>query len=265
MTTTQLLLRTWEWTSPAWLAAAFASAGYLFLTRRRRVSAGQLQLFLAGIAVFVVALASPLAFLAKDYLFSAHMVQHLLLLLIVPQLVLLAWPRPDGADARPHSPGGPSRAKVLFGWLAGVSAMWLWHIPAFCTASMQSGAVFCTQIATLLGAGAAFWWPIFSPVTWHRLSPPQAVAYLFTGCVACTVLGVYLTFAPVSACPLYAAPADPLGVLPLIRGAWGLSHAADQQLGGLLMWLPACMIYLTAVLAMMARWYRVDREPAAAR
>jgi len=134
--------------------------------------------------------------------------------------------------------------------------MWFWHIPAMCSASLNSRGVFAVQTVSLIVAGLLFWRPIFSSNHAARLSPPNAVIYLFTACVGCTLLGIYLTFSPVSACPIYHHPADTLGLLATIRGRWGLSFAADQQLGGLLMWVPACMIYLSVIMAMLARWYR---------
>jgi cytochrome c oxidase assembly factor CtaG len=103
--------------------------------------------------------------------------------------------------------------------------------------------------------GAAFWWPILSPRTEHRLPDLTAVAYLFTACVACTVLGVSIAFSPVTVCSAYGHATDPLGALPLVRGAWGLTPAVDQQIGGLLMWVPGCTTYTAAILGVVARFY----------
>jgi len=70
-----------------------------------------------------------------------------------------------------------------------------------------------------------------------------------------SVLGIILTFAPVSICPVYQHPVDRLGILSAIRGDWGLTSDRDQQIGGLLMWVPMCAIYVTAILAQLARWH----------
>jgi putative membrane protein len=115
--------------------------------------------------------------------------------------------------------------------------------------------VFAFQVLTLLAMGIFFWWPVFGPYARARLSPLAGIAYLFTACLGCTVLGIYLTFAPVGVCSVYAHPVDRLGILSLVRNHWGLSPALDQQVGGLIMWVPACSIYLTAILALLARWY----------
>jgi cytochrome c oxidase assembly factor CtaG len=69
------------------------------------------------------------------------------------------------------------------------------------------------------------------------------------------VLGIILTFAPVSICPVYQHPVDRLGILTTIRSTWGLTSDRDQQIGGLLMWVPMCAIYAAAILAQMARWH----------
>jgi cytochrome c oxidase assembly factor CtaG len=206
-----------------------------------------------GLLVFLFTLTSPLDALANGYLFSAHMLQHLLLLLVVPPLLLLARPVHNRltASIRPQALGHP-----LLGWLSGVGAMWLWHAPTLCDAAATSPAVHGFQTASLLILGSLFWWPILGPDTPRRLSPLLGIAYLFTACVACTLLGIIITFAPVSVCPAYLHPIDHGGLLSLIRDRWGLTPAVDQQVGGLLMWVPACLIYLSAILGLLARWYR---------
>src|SRR4029079_6433727 len=103
--------------------------------------------------------------------------------------------------------------------------------------------------------GSVFWWQVLAPGELQRLSPPAGIVYLFTACVACRVLGSILHFAPVSICPIYQHPVDRLGILSTIRGSWGLTSDRDQQIGGLLMWVPMCAIYAAAILAQMARWH----------
>ncbi len=75
-------------------------------------------------------------------------------------------------------------------------------------------------------------------------------------------MGVLITFAPTLLYPSYAHPVDAYGILGVIRNKWGISAAMDQQIGGLLMWVPGCLIYLAAILTMFARWYAEEvREP----
>jgi cytochrome c oxidase assembly factor CtaG len=104
--------------------------------------------------------------------------------------------------------------------------------------------------------GAIFWRQILAPREEDRRSPPGAVLYLFSACVACSILGILITFSPVSVCPIYAqAGADCLGILNLIQANWGITPDRDQQIGGLLMWVPMCLVYLSAIVAQLARWF----------
>jgi cytochrome c oxidase assembly factor CtaG len=248
----------WYWQSPAWWVALAATFIYTAVIRHRRVSVAQLVCWAVAIAAFVIALASPVAVLASRYLFSAHMAQHLLLLLIVPLFGLLAWPR-SRMPARPGTPS--SNVAASLGWAAGVGAMWFWHVPSLCTAAMRSPLVFDVQILSLVVSGVAFWRPVFGPNVHRRLPPQIAAGYLFAGCLGCSLLGIYITFSPVAVCPLYSVmPRDSAGILSVVREQWGFTHRIDQQVGGLLMWVPACMVYLGAIMTNLASWYRLNTE-----
>jgi len=109
-----------------------------------------------------------------------------------------------------------------------------------------------TQTITLLIAGYLFWRPIMGTT---RLHPAGALLYLFSACTACTLLGIYVAFVPISVCPAFAAASQSSPIIILIRDGWGFSAAADQQVGGLLMWIPACLIYFTAILARFLSWH----------
>ena len=134
--------------------------------------------------------------------------------------------------------------------------MWLWHARPLCNAAVSSQLVNALQIASLLLLGATFWRQILAPREEERMSPPAAALYLFSACVACSILGILITFSPVSVCPIYAQPpADPLGILYLVQSNWGITPDKDQQIGGLLMWVPMCFVYLSAIIAQLARWF----------
>ncbi|HWL84979.1 MAG TPA: cytochrome c oxidase assembly protein, partial [Polyangiaceae bacterium] len=229
MTTMHLLLTAWV-ADPFALAVALAAL-LGWGVGIRRGSAPRAGYVVAALAVFLLALISPIGVLARGYLFSAHMLQHLLLLLVVPPLALLALPAariPTVLPPTPALPAPPAKAgRELLAWLAGAGAMWLWHAPALCDAAGRILAVQRVQTLSLLAAGTAFWWPIFAPYARARLAPFAAILYLFTACIACTVLGVLVTFSPVQVCSIYMHPADTLGVLPLLRDRWGLGPAAD--------------------------------------
>jgi len=250
MTTFELFALTWKWDPVALGLAAAAPIAYAFA---RRPHAWPRALCCAAAALkFALALASPIATLADGYLFGAHMLQHLLLVLVIPPLALLAL----GGAA---SGSVPSRRRVptLVAWAMGVGAMWLWHAPALCDAAATSQLVHRVQEGSLLAMGTVFWWPALAPDPARRIAPLAGVVYLFGACVACTILGIAVSLSPVQVCPVYAHPADALGILPTLRGDWGLTPERDQQLGGLLMWVPACLVYLVAILATLRRFYRV--------
>jgi cytochrome c oxidase assembly factor CtaG len=203
--------------------------------------------------ILFLTLASPIDALADGYLFSAHMLQHLLLLLAVPPLILLSLPSTP-------IPGRWKWANSILRhptatWVLGVGGMWLWHAPMLCNAAVSNVWIHRVQYVSLLLMGSAFWWPIFGPWSKQRLSPPAGIAYLFSACLGCTVLGILITFSPVEVCSIYLHPMDRLGILPLIRDQWGLTPAKDQQLGGLLMWVPACLIYFCGIIGLLGRWY----------
>ena len=268
MNTKEFLLSAWNW-HPAVLGACVAAiVAYVLVCRSvSKSQSGPPSVFRLGsfafaIVVFLVTLVSPLDALADGYLFSAHMLQHLLLLLVVPALVLLALPASiEGGERRGALTGplatrpGHRKLATFVAWLAGVGSMWLWHVPTLCNAATGIRAVRDIQIVSLLALGALFWWPILGLRPRRRLSPLAGIAYLFTACVGCTLLGIIITFAPVSVCPIYQHPVDRLGVLSLIRDVWGFTPSVNQEVGGLIMWVPACFIYLSGIMALLGRWY----------
>jgi cytochrome c oxidase assembly factor CtaG len=247
MTTQQFLTSTWTWNTAVLIAAAAALIAYVCAFGMNQ----RTGYLLAGVGVFVLTLLSPLNALAAGYLFSAHMLQHILLLLIVPALLLMSLPRWVSLGPKSWFIANP-----LVGWSTGVGAMWLWHARPLCNAAVSSWLVNALQIASLLLLGAIFWRQILAPREDERMSPPGAVLYLFSACVACSILGILITFSPVSVCPIYSQPsADRLGIANLIQSNWGITPDKDQQIGGLLMWVPMCLVYLSAIVAQLARWF----------
>jgi len=227
MNTSQFLISGWSW-NPLVIGISIAAlAAYWAAFRGQR----RIWFVVAGVSIFLLALLSPINALADGYLFSAHMVQHILLLLIVPALLLLGLPRNCAFAKRAGVLAHPAT-----GWLA-------------------SKPVYAAQTVSLLAFGSLFWWQVLAPREEERLSPPVAVLYLFTACTACSVLGIILTFSPVSVCPVYMHVQDRLGLLGTIRGAWAMTPEKDQQIGGLLMWVPMCTIYLGAIFAQLVRWF----------
>jgi len=254
MTTGQFLISGWTWSAAVFLFSAAVLALYLFMFRVGR----RIGYLAAALGVVLVTLISPLNALADGYLFSAHMLQHILLLLVVPALLLLSLPRSLSLAALPRAFGHP-----MAGWVAGVGAMWFWHAPALCNAAVSSRPVHALQTVSLLILGSLFWRQVLAPRENERLSPPGAILYLFSACVTCSALGIIITFSPVTICSIYAMPpVDSLDMLPTIRASWGITPERDQQIGGLLMWVPMCLIYLSAIIAQIARWFAEPVVPA---
>jgi cytochrome c oxidase assembly factor CtaG len=246
MTTQQFLLSGWTWNPAVLVISAAALAAYLSafgLSRR-------FWYLIAALGAFLIPLVSPVQALADGYLFSAHMAQHILLLLVAPALLLMSLPRSVSL------PGFLRKlAHPVVGWVAGVGAMWIWHAPALCNAAVSSKPVFALQTLSLLAMGCAFWWQVLAPRESQRLPPLTAILYLASSCIGCSVLGIIFTFSPVTVCSIYAHPADRLGMMSTIRDGWGLTPQKDQQLGGLLMWVPMCLVYLGAIFGQLGRWF----------
>ena len=253
MTTSQFLISGWTWNTTTIVVGFLSLAAYLIAFRDRR----RIGRFAAALAVLFLTLMSPLNALADGYLFSAHMLQHILLLLIVPALLLLSLPESLSLAVRSRFLGHP-----FTGWIAAVGAMWFWHAPAMCNAAVSSAPVHALQTGSLLVLGSLFWRQILAPRDEERLSPPAAVIYLFSACVTCSVLGIIITFSPVTVCSIYSMPpANHLELLQIIRSGWGMTPERDQQIGGLLMWVPMCLIYLSAIFAQIARWFAESENP----
>jgi cytochrome c oxidase assembly factor CtaG len=254
MSASQFLLSAWSWNPAVLITAGIALSAYLivFGVSQRFVW------FLTALVVFVLTLLSPINALADGYLFSAHMLQHILLLLVIPALLLVSLPRSFSLRLRPRILVHP-----VTGWMAGVGAMWFWHYPVLCNAAVASRPVYALQTVSLVVLGILFWRQVIAPREEERLSPPAAVLYLFSACVTCSALGIILTFSPVTVCPIYTMPAtDPFGIAGTIRSTWTITPERDQQIGGLLMWVPMCFIYLGAIFAQIVRWFG---EPAVSR
>lgn len=201
---------------------------------------------LAAAAVLLLAGCSPLGSYADGVLFSAHMLRHLLLMLVVPLLLAraaAAWSTPA-----PPRPAGPGR--LAAGSVGTLLAMWVWHQPTLCSLSFTHPAAGLARDLCFLGAGWAFWRPL---VGRGAVAGPAAVAWLFASCVGCTALGAYITFNPLSVCPVFLDAGRVAEVRGLARSGW--SPQRDQQLAGLLMWVLPCVGYVLASMATLHRWY----------
>jgi len=215
-----------------------------------------------GDLLMLLALISPLDVLADEYLFSAHMLQHMLLVLAVPPLLILGIPRQLAMSiVRVHSLNRIERAlrSPVVAWTLGMAALWIWHLPRLYDATLASEALHIFEHLIFLVTATIFWWPILAPLEDSRMSHGAAFAYLGAAMLSTTILGILITFAPVGVYTAYLHPHDSLRILEALRQSWGLTTEADQELGGLLMWVPGGLVYLCAIMAVLARWYRTPQ------
>lgn len=238
----------WDWEPSIVIGCAALVLGYLAIARR--YGRNRIGFWMAGVALLLFDLVSPLDTLADSYLFSAHIVQHFLLALVIPPLLLLGTPR-GFAEAALRRPAIGKIEGALghppISWLLGVGTMLIWHVPAFFYAALANDSLHVFQHLSFLVTGTIFWWPIAGPLQDRRLPTLGAVSYLFSACLSCGLLGAFLTFGPVGLYPAYLHSPQP--------GIWGLDPKSDQQLGGLLMWIPGCFVYLSAILWKVRSWY----------
>lgn len=211
-----------------WNGDPIVIAGLIILAFGWRRFAGPLEPYRLAGAMALLALLFITPFCAlTSALFSARVVHHVVLALVVPPL--LVWSASPGR----LRPGGSIGA-----WTALQAAIfWLWHAPPVYTAALSSDLVYWLMQASLLAAAIGFW----SAVRQSR--EPAAVASLLLSMVQMGLLGALITFA---ATPLYAPHF-------MTTTAWGLTPLEDQQLAGLIMWVPAAAVYLGIALVLVGR------------
>lgn len=264
MSVLQFLGTAWSFEPWAVIFALALIASYAALPGSR--FNGKSLLFASGIFLMVLALVSPLDYLGRNYLFSAHMVQHILLLLVIPLMLLSGIPE-AAAEKALHLPIAGGAMKFLGNpiptWLLGVGSMWVWHMPSLHDTVMKNENLYIAQQISFVLTGVIFWWPVFTPVKGARLAPLRATLYLASACLGCTILGMLITFAGAGLYSAYANPADSAGILSYIRNDLCITPGVDQQIGGLTMWVPGCLIYLAASMVTIARWYRTPETDTA--
>lgn len=244
---------------PLLLAATLYAGGRMRLAAHARTGRREARLFYAGWIAAVLALLSPLDALG-DALFSAHMVQHELLMLVAAPLLVLGKPLPvwlwalpatwrpgiaAASHARPWAWLWQTCTRPLGAWLIHFAVLWIWHAPPLFQAAVGDNAVHTLQHLGFMGSALLFWWAMFDPR--HGLIRPALGAlYIFTTALHTSVLGALLTFAERLWYPVYAETTQRFGLTPL----------EDQQLGGLIMWVPGGVVYLIVTLGLLARLLR---------
>ncbi len=256
MTTGDVLTTLWSPRFSVVVGCTGLIVEYLVVTRP---APGRVASYVFGVVLLLLSLISPLDRLGDAYLFSAHMLQHIILILVVPPLLLLGLP-PEPLERllcwRPAAVVERVLGKPLVAWSLGLATLWLWHLPVFYDAVLVHEGLHIFQHLSFLVTATIFWWPVVAPVPRvRRLGSLGAVFYLLLAGLASSLLGIIITFAPSGLYPAYLHPVDRLGVLGVVRGEWGLTPAVDQQVGGILMWMFGDPLILVAILAVLVRWY----------
>jgi putative membrane protein len=215
-------------------------------------------LFMAALLVLLAALNGPLHDLSDRYLFSAHMVQHLLLTLVVAPLLLAGTPR-WMADAIVER----LRRRRWFGALVQAAtrpvpalalyaaALIAWHLPGPYGAALEHHRLHIIEHLVLIATALLAWWPVLSPsLLLPRLHYGTQILYLFAFGIPMTVVAAMITVAEDTLYPFYAAA-------PRI---FELTVLTDQRLGGLIMWVPAGLIPLIAFTVVFFRWVTAEAE-----
>ncbi|HET6836607.1 MAG TPA: cytochrome c oxidase assembly protein [Gemmatimonadales bacterium] len=243
----------------AWLYLRGVRALWSTAGRGRGVQLWEAATFGAGWVLLVVGLVSPLHRLG-EVLFSAHMAQHELLMAAAAPLLVLGrpivaflwgvpmhWRRAAGSwsATKPVRKVWGALTRPVVAWTLHAIAIWFWHAPSLYQATLASDAIHTLQHVSFLGTGLLFWWSLFRGRD-GRLGTPFAVVYLFTTAVHTSLLGALLTFSSRLWYPLYASR----------TAAWGLTPLEDQQLAGVIMWVPAGLAYVIATLAIAGSWLR---------
>ena len=227
-------------------------AGRPVTTRRQR------GFFWAGLILLWVASDWPIHDVSEEYLFSVHMVQHLVLSLVVPPLFLLATPTwlarlvvPDGSatDRWVERLTRPLVAGLLFNLVVAVT-----HIPAVVNASIETGPLHYFVHTVVVASAFLMWMPVCGPFPERRMSMPTQMAYLFLMSVLPTIPAAWLTF---------AEGAVYKGYDTTFR-LWDISLASDQQAAGLIMKLVGGFYLWGIIFTIFVRWAKRHAEADAA-
>jgi putative membrane protein len=259
-----------SWSLDPWVLVPLAVVHWLYgrgvlrlwaqAGRGRGVSRANVMSFAAGEAALVIALVSPLDALGGTLL-TAHMAQHALLVAVAPPLLLLgrlgaafAWALPGGGRKRLLASAawrwaarlGRALARPLLAAALHGLALWLWHAPALFEAALEHPWLHALEHATFFGTALLFWRAVLDAGPLRRAGPAlgAALATLVHG----GLLAALITMAPHPFYGWYAGRSL----------LWGLDALEDQQLGGLLMWVPMGMIYLGACLGLA--WRLIEGE-----
>jgi putative membrane protein len=247
----------WTFEPGIWFGIVALHGGYLLVVGPLRgkfetskpVTSRQLTFWTLGILTLIVALITPIALMSDAYLFSAHMLQHILLTLVAPPLLLLGTPGWIFDPLRKY-PGVLHLARSIcnpFVAFAAFNVVFVaWHIPALYNLALASPVIHIFEHFTIIATALLTWMPVLSPTKLlPRLPLPLQVFYAFLQSIVGTGLGAILTLAQ-----------DPIYTFyEQATRLWGISVMEDQVWAGLLMWVGAAMIWLLVLTLVFFRWF----------
>lgn len=249
-------LTAWNLNPTLWIGYVVVVGLYLYAVGPLRkkyhlaehVKRGQMVWFLLGATLMLLALVSPLDELGDTYWFSAHMVQHLFLTVVGPPLLILgipAWLVKPLLKRRTLYLVARGLTHPVVAFMLYNVDFWLWHAPPLYDAALSNEWIHVLEHVTFIVFAVIYWWPVLSPLEegLPRLPIGGQILYLFLSGMPSVLLGAGLTFSP----PLY----QPYIAAPRLLG---ISAATDQQLGGLIMWVPVSILYIAIMSALFIRW-----------
>jgi putative membrane protein len=252
------VVTSWAW-DPVVLGGLVLSA-WLYrqgATAKRGIRRWERWCYWAGWWSLVIALVSPLHPMG-EVLFSAHMIQHELMMLVAAPLLVLGRPLASYLWSLPMTwrkgVGNAVKAgwiqtfwrwlaRPLNAWWIHAVALWGWHAPSLFQATIESDFIHSLQHLSFLLSALLFWWALLRGRE-AETGYGMAVLYVFSTGVHSSILGALLTFSPRIWYPVYSGTTR----------AWGLTPLEDQQIGGLIMWVPAGLVFLVAGLALFGKW-----------
>jgi putative membrane protein len=237
-----------------------AGLGSLYAWRARREHRSptpwQSASFVGGLAAMFFCLNGPLHDLSDDYLFSAHMVQHLALTFLVPPLLVIGVPGWMLRPALRFRPAAriaqwvtrPGICFVLFNVTIAV-----WHLPPLYNLAMAHHGVHIAEHLMFLATAVLMWWPLLSPLPeLPRLAYPGQMLYCFLMSIPMSVVAIYIAMADHVLYPAYESAARVWGILPL----------QDQMIGGLIMWIPGGLFFYGVMTVVFFKWAARDADTA---
>ncbi|MFC1575165.1 cytochrome c oxidase assembly protein [Gemmatimonadota bacterium] len=246
------------------IGVVYLAAIYLFAVgparekygwRDQAVSGWRKASYLGAVALIFFALNGPLHTLSDEYLFSAHMVQHMLLMLVMPPFLIMGVP-PWLIRKAMGRPPVARTARVLthpvLAYLAYNITFIGWHIPQMYNWALVSHDLHIFQHLMFMAVAVMMWWPVVNPVPELERIPtgPLLMMYVFAFGIPTTVVSAFITLSETVFYPWYE-------VAPRITG---LSPLEDQRLGGLIMWIPGMLIFWVGISTVFFRWTRDEYQ-----